>query len=87
MSITLRPDTERRIEDRLKAGRYSTADDVVQDGLKLLEQRERERQQASDEVRRRIAVGIDQLDRGEGLDGDRVFKELLAELERPGDSE
>jgi hypothetical protein len=29
-----------------------------------------------------IAVGIDQLDRGEGLDGEKVFAELLLDDER-----
>jgi hypothetical protein len=31
-------------------------------------------------IRQMIAIGIEQLDRGEGLDGDKVFEELLGEL-------
>ena len=41
--------------------------------------RDKEQQEKLAALRRDLAVGIDQLDRGEGLDGERVFKELLAE--------
>ena len=82
MSITLRPETERQIEDRMKAGRYPSPDDVVKAGLRLLEEREREHQEALSEVRDQIAVGLGQLKRGEGIDADPVFEEMLGDLER-----
>jgi antitoxin ParD1/3/4 len=83
MPIALRPETERRIEDRMKDGSYSSPDDVVQAALQLLEQRERRRQADLEDVRQKIAVGIEQLDRGDGLDGEQAFAELLAELGEP----
>jgi hypothetical protein len=46
---------------------------------------ERNRSVDLDQVRRKIAVGLEQLERGEELDGDQVFEELLAGLdERQG---
>jgi len=44
---------------------------------------DREQQEKLAALRRDIAVGIDQLDRGEGLDGERVFAELLDENRQP----
>ena len=82
MSMTLRPDTEQRIAEQMRAGRYSSADDVVLDALHLLEQRSRDRKQDADLMRQKITVGLEQLERGEGLDGDKVFAELLEDLER-----
>lgn len=42
MKISLSPDVERLIAERVQSGRYATADDVVREGLELLRQHERE---------------------------------------------
>jgi hypothetical protein len=39
-----------------------------------------DRNENRDRIRQVIAIGIEQLDNGEGLDGDKVFEELLGEL-------
>ena len=82
MKIVLRPETEKQIEDRMKAGRYPSADDVLKAGLRLLEERERDHQEALTEVRDKIAAGLGQLKRGEGIDADSLFEDMLADLER-----
>ncbi|HBQ98321.1 MULTISPECIES: type II toxin-antitoxin system ParD family antitoxin [unclassified Roseofilum] len=41
MTIVLKPETYRAILEKLKSDRYSTADEVVQTALKLLEERDR----------------------------------------------
>jgi antitoxin ParD1/3/4 len=86
MDIELRPETEAMIAEKLRAGKYSTPDDVVRAGLELLDDAERASNVELQSVRRKIAVGIEQLDRGEGLDGDAVFEALLAELGESGDA-
>ena len=80
MSIALRPETERQIEDHMRAGGYLSPDDVVRAALELLEQENREQEADLDELRQMIAIGVAQLDRGEGVDGERAFDELLDEL-------
>ena len=86
MGMTLRPETEKRIRDRMQAGGYASPDEVVQEGLRLLDDRDRMKRADLDEVRRRIATGLEQLDRGEGIDGEKVFEELLTDLERDGEA-
>jgi antitoxin ParD1/3/4 len=81
MGFQLRRETEEQIEQRIKSGKYASADDVVLAGLALLEAREHSKQRDLDQVREKIAEGLAQLDRGEGADGDAVFRELLSELE------
>lgn len=42
MGISLSPDLERLIAEKVSSGRYQSADEVVREGLELLEQRENE---------------------------------------------
>ena len=52
------------------------ASEVVREGLRLLEERERAREIALKELRAKIRRGVEQADRGELIDGDSVFEEI-----------
>jgi putative addiction module CopG family antidote len=47
VKISLSPDVERLIAERVGSGRYRSADDVVREGLDLLQERENEAQRLS----------------------------------------
>ncbi len=81
MNLQLGSDTKARIQQRIKTGRFATPTDVVLAGLQLLEQQEKSRSAEIDHVRELIFTGLQELDRGDGLDGEQVFKDLLAELD------
>jgi antitoxin ParD1/3/4 len=76
LNVSLTRELEKFVEERVNSGRYQTASEVVREGLRLLEEREHARQTALDEVRRLVATGIEQADRGEFVDGEDVFEEL-----------
>jgi len=76
LNVSLTPELERFVDQRVASGLYQTASEVVRDALRLLEEQEAARQAALEELRRHVAVGIEQADRGEFLDGDDVFEEL-----------
>lgn len=82
MNISLSPALQRFIAAHVATGRYQSASEVVREGLRLLEERERDKQAALEDVRRKIAVGLEQLRRGEGLDGEAAFRELEARAKR-----
>lgn len=42
MKITLSPETQKLISDRVNSGRYHSADEVVREGLELLQEREKD---------------------------------------------
>ena len=65
MEISLPPELEQFVADKVQSGDYPTAGEVVRDGLRLLKEREHIRHIRLEYLRKEIAIGIDQLDRGE----------------------
>jgi antitoxin ParD1/3/4 len=74
--ISRPPELEAFVESRVASGRYQSASDVVRAALRLLETDERDREAALAEVRQKIQLGLDQIQRGEVFDGEAVFDEL-----------
>jgi antitoxin ParD1/3/4 len=75
LNISLPEALKEHVQKRVAEGAFSNASDFVRALIRL----DKEHQEKLATLRRDIAVGIDQLDRGEGLDGERVFDELLDE--------
>lgn len=76
MNVSLTPELEQLIRQRVETGLYRSASEVVGEALRLLEERDRLQAPRLEEPRREIRVGVDQADRGELLDGPEVFDEL-----------
>jgi antitoxin ParD1/3/4 len=76
LNVSLTPELEQFVHSRVASGRYQTASEVIREGLRLLEERERAREAALEELRAKIRRGAGQADRGELLDGDTVFDEI-----------
>ncbi len=73
LNISLPEALKEHVRKRVAEGGFSNASDFVRALIRL----DKEQQEKLAALRRDIAVGLDQLDRGEGLDGERVFAELL----------
>ena len=67
MNVSLTPALEKAVQKRVASGRYGSASEVVREALRLLEQRDRLDQARLRDLRASLDVGIQQLDRGEGL--------------------
>ncbi len=66
IAITLRDEDERFLEEAMKSGRYVNESEAVSDAIAELRAREELRQARITELRAKVMVGIEQLDRGEG---------------------
>lgn len=82
MTVHLTPELERLIQDKLDSGRYASASEIVRVALRLLEEHDRLQQVWAKDMREKIAEGLDQLNQGERWDGEQVFDELEAELDK-----
>jgi len=76
MNISLTPELERLIAEKVDSGLYNTASEVVRDALRRLFEPEEERRRLKAKLNAEIDEAIAELDRGEGVDGERVFAEL-----------
>ena len=81
MNVNLTPELERLVQKKVKTGRYNSASEVVREALRLLEERDHIMALRREELRKKIAEGLDSLRRGEGVDGEEVFDRIEAELE------
>ena len=73
MDVQIPADLSEFVGGLVAAGRFGTENQVSVESLRLLQTRE--------ELRRDVAAGIVQLDRGEGLDEDQVLAELGREID------
>lgn len=69
MDISLTPELERRVMEKVEAGLYADAGEVVREGLRLLLAADEARGRFRDQLDMAIQHGIDQLERGQGIDG------------------
>jgi antitoxin ParD1/3/4 len=81
MNISLTPELERRISEKVDSGLYSTASEVVREALRRLFESDAERERLRARFEEEIRESIGELDRGEGLDGEAVFEELRLRIE------
>jgi antitoxin ParD1/3/4 len=75
MNVSLTPELERLVNEKVESGLYQTASEVVREALRLL----KERDQAREQLRTDVLAGFDQLVRGEGRVYDKTSSRQLAE--------
>lgn len=66
VTITLRDEDQEFIQSAMKSGRYVTESEAVADAIAELRARDALHQARLAELQAKVAVGIAQLDRGEG---------------------
>jgi len=63
-------DLQQFVQTAVSSGAFQSESEVLAEGLRLLQRRE--------QLRREVNEGISQLERGEGVDGEEVFRRLDA---------
>ncbi len=82
MNVSLTQELEEYIARKVRRGLYKSASEVVREALRLLHERDRANEVSLSELHRDVQTGLDQLDRGDGIAGDRVFEEIRARARR-----
>ena len=72
MSVQLTPEAEALIRQKVESGLYATADEVIDEALRLLDEHDRLRQ-----LRAKLEIGWKQIERGETIP---FTPELVAQM-------
>ncbi len=78
MNISLTPELEKLIYEKVRSGLYNSASEVIREALRLLHERDQVRQQELEALRAKINRGLEQLDRGEGIPESVAVRRLRA---------
>jgi len=76
MNVNLGTVFDKFIAQLLKTGMYQSQSEVVREGLRLLKEREELKNLRLSELRKEIAIGSEQADRGEFVDGVETFADI-----------
>ncbi len=83
MNVTLSGKVEQFVLEEVTRGHYESAQEVVREGLRLLHERSLVEAQQRVRLNEQIEKGLAQLDRGEGIPGDQVFRALWERAGEP----
>jgi antitoxin ParD1/3/4 len=76
MQVALTPEQEQLVSRKLLSGRYRSANEVIEEGLRLLAEQDALIDLGLTRLRQDIATGLQQLKAGLGIPGEQVFEEL-----------
>ena len=80
ITVTLPAELEAFVQGRVASGRFATAGEAVREGLRLLEEREQERQAVLAELRQEIEIGAEHAKAGKLSDGRTFFEQLRQKI-------
>jgi len=80
MNISLTPELESLVQEKVKSGMYHTASEVVREALRLMQEQDQFRQIKLENLRKEIAVALEQVERGKVYpwDPEKMKKEARA---------
>jgi antitoxin ParD1/3/4 len=65
MNVSLTPELENFVNEKVKSGLYNSASEVLRESLRLLKERDMLKEIQLNELRREIMIGVDQIRNGE----------------------
>jgi antitoxin ParD1/3/4 len=74
-----RPEIEALIQQRLHSGAFQSVEDVLYDALEIQGEREAWLQENKEAINAKIEHGLAQLDRGDGIPGEKLRERLEAD--------
>jgi antitoxin ParD1/3/4 len=83
MNVSLTPELEKMVSDKVASGFYNSASEVVREALRLLQEYDEVRRLRLEELRREIEAGAEQIRQGQY----RVYAsadELMDDIEKRG---
>ena len=80
MNVTLGSECEKRINEKVASGLYTSASEVIRDGLRLLFEKDVSKQQQLEILREEVGKGFKQL--SDGQTSDKSALDIFAEVSK-----
>ena len=84
MNVSLTPELEKLVQEKVESGRYTSASEVVREALRLMEKRDQrlaDREQALQAFQAEMDRRVAEADAGGWIDGEEAFARLRAKSE------
>lgn len=75
MNVSLTPELEKYIQNKVETGRYTSASEVIREALRAFEQKE-EYERALKNFRAKLDRGLAEAEAGRTVDGEEVFARI-----------
>ena len=82
MNISLTPELERFVHDKVKSGMYTSASEVVRESLRLLHTHDDLQAQRLNQLNQAIDVGLRQLSGGEKIPAKESYARLKKKIDK-----
>ena len=84
MNVSLTPELEQLVNEKVKSGLYNSASEVIRESLRLLQEQDMLKEIRRNELRREIMLGVEQIRNGEYIEVktsemDAFAEKLIAE--------
>ncbi len=84
MNVSLTPELENLVNEKVKSGLYNSASEVIRESLRLLQEQDLLKEIRRNELRREIMLGVEQIRNGEYIEVkasemDAFAEKLIAE--------
>jgi len=76
MNVSLTPELESLVHEKVASGLYTSASEVVREALRLFKNQDIVQQQRLTELKREVSIGLEELKLGQSVPGEQVFEEL-----------
>ena len=67
MNVSLTPELENLVNEKVKSGLYNSASEVIRESLRLLQEQDELKRIRRDELRREIMLGVEQTRNGQSI--------------------
>lgn len=82
MNVSITPELEAMVQDLVRSGRYTSASEVVREALRLFDDHRRARQSQLAAMHAQITASLDDVERGEIVEGADAMAHLRGRIGR-----
>lgn len=82
MNVSLTPELEKYVHDKVSGGMYTSASEVVRESLRIMHAHEDLQQKRIAELNDSITIGMKQLQSGQKIEGKVSHKNMKAKIDR-----